>query len=50
MQKGSSKKAITVNGIAPGPIWTPLIPSNLKPANVAPHGSDTPMPRGGGPV
>lgn len=44
------KKGIRVNGVAPGPIWTPLIPSTFKPANVATFGSDVPMQRAGEPA
>ena len=45
-----AKKGIRVNGVAPGPIWTPLIPSSFKGQRVAQHGSDTPMERSGEPV
>ncbi|MCE3226419.1 MAG: yhdF [Bacteroidetes bacterium] len=41
---------IRVNGVAPGPIWTPLIPSSFPGAKVTTHGSDTPMKRAGQPV
>jgi NAD(P)-dependent dehydrogenase (short-subunit alcohol dehydrogenase family) len=44
------KKGIRVNGVAPGPIWTPLIASGFKAAKVATHGSDSPMGRSGQPV
>ncbi|HEX2627764.1 MAG TPA: SDR family oxidoreductase [Chitinophagaceae bacterium] len=44
------KKGIRVNGVAPGPIWTPLIPSSFKSKKVAQHGSDAPMQRAGEPV
>jgi NAD(P)-dependent dehydrogenase (short-subunit alcohol dehydrogenase family) len=43
------KKNIRVNGVAPGPIWTPLIASSFDPARVAKHGSDAPMARAGEP-
>lgn len=43
-------KGIRVNGVAPGPIWTPLIPSSFKPKKAAQHGSDVPMERAGEPV
>ncbi|PWT97029.1 MAG: NAD(P)-dependent oxidoreductase [Bacteroidetes bacterium] len=44
-------KNIRVNGVAPGPIWTPLIPSTFKTkTKVATHGSDTPMERSGEPA
>ena len=45
-----AKKGIRVNGVAPGPIWTPLIVSSFKPKKVAEHGSDTPLQRAGQPV
>lgn len=44
------EKEIRVNGVAPGPIWTPLIVSSFKPKAVAQHGSDVPMKRAGEPV
>lgn len=40
---------IRVNGVAPGPIWTPLIPSSFDAHKVAHHGTDTPMGRAGQP-
>ena len=43
-------KNIRVNAVAPGPIWTPLIPASFKKAKVAKHGSDVPMKRAGEPV
>jgi len=43
-------RGIRVNAVAPGPIWTPLIPSSFKPAKVATHGSDVPMHRAGEPA
>jgi NAD(P)-dependent dehydrogenase (short-subunit alcohol dehydrogenase family) len=44
------KKKIRVNGVAPGPVWTPLIASSFKPEKVANFGSDAPMERAGEPV
>lgn len=44
------KKGIRVNGVAPGPIWTPLIPSSFSPKSVATFGSDVPMERAGEPA
>ena len=38
-----------MNGVAPGPIWTPLIPSTFPAEKVAKFGSDTPMKRPGQP-
>ena len=43
-------RKIRVNGVAPGPIWTPLIVSSFDPKKVATHGSDSPMGRSGEPV
>ena len=45
-----AKKGIRVNAVAPGPIWTPLIPATFKPKKVAKHGSDVPMQRAGEPA
>ena len=42
-----AKKGIRVNGVAPGPIWTPLIVSSLE--NISEFGKDTPMGRAGQP-
>jgi NAD(P)-dependent dehydrogenase (short-subunit alcohol dehydrogenase family) len=43
------KDGIRVNGVAPGPIWTPLIPSTFPPDKVATFGGDVPMERAGQP-
>ena len=45
-----AKKGIRVNGVAPGPIWTPLIPASFKASRVAQHGSDVPLQRAGEPA
>ena len=50
MSANLAKKGIRVNGVAPGPIWTPLIPSSFKGGKVATHGSDVPLQRAGEPV
>lgn len=42
-------QGIRVNGVAPGPIWTPLIPASFDPQRVSEFGSDTPMGRPGQP-
>lgn len=42
-------KGIRVNGVAPGPIWTPLIPSTFEEEEVAEFGANTPMKRPGQP-
>ena len=38
------------NGVAPGPIWTPLIVSSFPAKKAAKHGSDVPMGRAGEPA
>lgn len=45
-----AKKGIRVNGVAPGPIWTPLIASSFSPKKVAAFGSDVPLGRAGEPA
>ena len=42
-------KGIRVNSVAPGPIWTPLIPSTMPPDEVESFGDETPMKRPGQP-
>ncbi|MFP9098802.1 SDR family oxidoreductase [Flavobacterium sp. RHBU_24] len=44
-----AKKGIRVNAVAPGPIWTPLIPSTFTADEVAKFGKDVPMERPGQP-
>jgi len=44
-----AEKGIRVNGVAPGPIWTPLIPSTFDTKKVETFGSDVPMKRAGQP-
>ncbi len=44
-----AEKGIRVNGVAPGPIWTPLIPASFSGDQVAEFGKDTPMKRAGQP-
>ena len=43
-------KGIRVNSVAPGPIWTPLIPSTMPEEKVASFGENTPLGRAGQPV
>jgi len=43
------ERGIRVNAVAPGPIWTPLIPSTMPPAQVAEFGRNTPLGRAGQP-
>jgi NAD(P)-dependent dehydrogenase (short-subunit alcohol dehydrogenase family) len=42
-------KKIRVNGVAPGPIWTPLIPASFEEERVAQHGANVPLGRPGQP-
>jgi NAD(P)-dependent dehydrogenase (short-subunit alcohol dehydrogenase family) len=44
-----AKKEIRVNAVAPGPIWTPLIPSTFPRSHVKEFGKNTPMERAGQP-
>lgn len=43
------EKGIRVNGVAPGPIWTPLIPATFPGEKVEKFGTDVPMKRPGQP-
>ncbi len=43
------KRGIRVNGVALGPIWTPLIPATFSEEKVSQFGADTPMGRAGEP-
>ncbi|NWL89806.1 NAD(P)-dependent oxidoreductase [Paenibacillus sp. 79R4] len=43
------KTGVRVNAVAPGPIWTPLIPSTFDEQQVSKFGGDTPMQRPGQP-
>ena len=43
------QQGIRVNGVAPGPIWTPLIPSTFPPEKVESFGGQVPMQRPGQP-
>lgn len=49
LSEALAEKKIRVNGVAPGPIWTPLIPSTFSADEVATFGADTPMGRAGEP-
>lgn len=44
-----AEKKIYVNAVAPGPIWTPLIPASFNEQRVSTHGSDVPLKRVGQP-
>lgn len=44
------ERGIRVNGVAPGPIWTPLIPASFDADHVESFGTNTPMGRPGQPA
>jgi NAD(P)-dependent dehydrogenase (short-subunit alcohol dehydrogenase family) len=44
------ERGIRVNSVAPGPIWTPLIPSTMPSEKVTNFGDDTPLGRAGQPA
>jgi len=49
MSQALMERGIRVNAVAPGPIWTPLIPASFQPEKVARHGASAPMGRAGQP-
>src|SRR5216110_2174942 len=49
LSQAVADKGIRVNGVAPGPIWTPLIPSTFPAEEVEVFGSDVPLGRPGQP-
>jgi NAD(P)-dependent dehydrogenase (short-subunit alcohol dehydrogenase family) len=48
--KGVLDRGLRVNAVAPGPIWTPLIPSTMPPEKAATFGENTPLGRAGQPA
>jgi NAD(P)-dependent dehydrogenase (short-subunit alcohol dehydrogenase family) len=44
-QELTPERGIRVNAIAPGPVWTPLIPATLPPEQVSEFGAESPMAR-----
>jgi len=49
LSQALADKCIRVNGVAPGPVWTPLIPSTFPAKEVETFGSDVPLGRAGQP-
>jgi NAD(P)-dependent dehydrogenase (short-subunit alcohol dehydrogenase family) len=49
LSQALADKCIRVNGVAPGPVWTPLIPSTFPAKEVEAFGSDVPLGRAGQP-
>jgi NAD(P)-dependent dehydrogenase (short-subunit alcohol dehydrogenase family) len=50
LAKALAERGIRVNGVAPGPIWTPLIPSTFDEEKVENFGTDVPLKRAGEPM
>ena len=49
LSKALTKQKIRVNAVAPGPVWTPLIPASFEAGKVAEFGKNVPMERPGQP-
>lgn len=50
LAKAAAKQSVRVNGVAPGPVWTPLIPSTMPAKKVKIFGSDTAFERAAQPA
>ena len=49
LSQNLAEKGIRVNSVAPGPVWTPLIPATFPPDKVESFGQNTPLGRAGQP-
>ncbi|MEW5745979.1 MAG: SDR family oxidoreductase [Nitrospirota bacterium] len=49
LAKSLAARGIRVNGVAPGPVWTPLIPASFKAEEIPPFGENVPLQRAGQP-
>jgi NAD(P)-dependent dehydrogenase (short-subunit alcohol dehydrogenase family) len=50
LAQGLAERGIRANGVAPGPIWTPLIPSTMPEEAVESFGEQAPLQRAGQPA
>ncbi len=50
LSKVALKRGVRVNAVAPGPVWTPLIPATMPEKKVKSFGQDTPFERPAQPV
>jgi NAD(P)-dependent dehydrogenase (short-subunit alcohol dehydrogenase family) len=50
LAKSLAKRGIRANSVAPGPVWTPLIPSTMPEEKVKNFGKKTPLQRAGQPA
>jgi len=49
LSQSLAKDGVRVNAVAPGPIWTPLIPASFEKEQVQKFGTDVPLGRAGHP-